>query len=78
MRPSLSLALLFLTQTEETKVKFLFDLHDTDLSGYLSLAELREGLGTAMAGSKLRMSPTTLEEMARALVEEIVEEKENR
>ena len=76
--PGLSLALLFLTQTEDTRVKFLFDLYDTDLSGYLSLAELREGLAAAMAGSKLRVSPATLEEMARALVEEIVEDEENR
>ena len=36
--------------------RFLFDLYDADLSGYLSLTELSEGLASAMTNSKLRSS----------------------
>ena len=36
--------------------RFLFDLYDADLSGYLSLNELSEGLASAMTNSKLRSS----------------------
>ena len=36
--------------------RYLFDLFDADLSGYLSLNELSEGLASAMTNSKLRSS----------------------
>ena len=73
-----ALVLLLHLQSKKTKVKFLFDLHDKNLDGHLSKAELGAALEKSMQKSGLAVDPQLVEELCQTLVAEIAEKYKNK
>ena len=70
--------LLLYLQSPTTKIRFLFDIFDSNIDGFLSQDEIKDVIESAMKKTSMKMNKDLINELSGNLVDEIIEKYRNK